>query len=85
MDTFSPPPSRFRPKLVHPLTDKPMGAENAESLNMTTAPNGAHQHRKLTVVDPPNCCLRATNVQTFFLAAARTDLPDDANRSIGRT
>ena len=34
---------------------------------------------------PPNCCLRATNVQTFFLATARTELLDDANRSIGQT
>jgi len=53
--------------------------------NSATASNGAHRSRKLTVVDPPNG-LRATHVPTAFPAAAAvTELPDDVNRSIGRT
>ena len=53
--------------------------------NWATVSNGAHQRRKLTVVDPPNG-LRAAHVPTAFPAAAGvTEVPDDVNRSIERT
>ena len=89
MCTFSLPPlaPHHHQNPCAPVTDitHASGIVAAQSPNSATATKGAHQHRKLTVVDPPNG-IRAAHVPTAFpVAAIVTELPDDVNRPIGQT
>ena len=89
MCTFSLPPlaPHHHQNPCAPVTDitHASGIVAAQSPNSATATKGAHQHRKLTVVDPPNG-IRAAHVPTAFpVAAMVTELPDDVNRPIGQT
>ena len=87
------PPSCSRPKPLRPLTNNTHASTivMVGAPNLVTASNGAHQSSKSTVVDPPKYLpngLCAAHVPTAFpgpAAAALTELPDDVNRSIGRT
>ena len=80
MDTFFLPPSCSQPKPLCPLTNNTHESAllAAEPPNWATASNGAHQHSKLTIVNPPKST-------AFPVAAVGTELLDDTNRSIGQT
>ena len=54
------------------------------STNLATTPNGSHQRSKITVDASPKSTPPAHVLTAFLFAAAGTEPPNNANRSIGQ-
>jgi hypothetical protein len=84
---FFSPPSRSRPKPLRPLTSNTHGSRTVVVYcriwpRLPTVPIDAANQPTVT---PPNCLCAAHVPTAFPPVAVGTELPDDANRSVGQT